>query len=80
MRINEKLLDEMAELEVDALLEGLKDPEKRTNPAFLDKVRKFLKDNGLQTSPETSLPLVKQTTEEIPVFEDVAIDLYRRAN
>ena len=77
--IAEKLIDEMAQLEVDALLDGLKDPELRRNPAFLDKVRRFLKENNLQTTPETpgvSL-LKKQVTDKIPVFEDNVIELDR---
>lgn len=83
-KIDSGLIDQMAELEVDALLEGLKDPEMRKNPAFLDKVRKFLKDNDLKTTPETPgvMELMKrQTTTTIPVFkEDLMNDVDRRAN
>ena len=53
IKIDEKLIDQIAELEVTALLEGLKDKELRKNPAFLDKVRKFLKENDMKTTPET---------------------------
>ena len=53
MQIDEKLLDKLAIGEVSALLEGLDDPELRRNPAFLAKVREFLKQNKLQTTPET---------------------------
>ena len=35
-KIDKELIDTMAQLEVNALLEGLKDPELRRNPAFLD--------------------------------------------
>ena len=45
--------DQMAELEIKALLEGLSDEELRRNPSFLEKVRKFMKDNRLETTPET---------------------------
>lgn len=83
-RINSELIDRMAQLEVDALLEGLEDPEVRKNPAFLDKVRKFLKDNDLKTTPETPgvIELLKrQTTTDIPIFkEDLMNDVDRRAN
>ena len=48
MQIDEKLLDKLAIGEVNALLEGLDDPELRRNPAFLAKVREFLKQNKLQ--------------------------------
>ena len=68
MKINPELLDKMAELEVDALLKGLSDEELKRNPQFLAKVRQFLKDNDLKTTPKTSVPLVKQITKEIPDF------------
>ena len=44
-KINSAIIDQIAQLEVDALLDGLTDPELRRNPAFLDKVRRFLKEN-----------------------------------
>jgi len=72
-KIDAKLLDRMAELEVDALLDGLEDSEIRRNPAFLEKVRKFLRDNKLATTPETpGVRQVKQKADEIPVFFDDA--------
>lgn len=88
MRIDEKLIDEMAQEEVNALLEGLKDPELRTNPAFLARVRQFMKENKLQTTPETEgmKELKKQVTTDIPVFDDIAeggsniIAMGRKAN
>ena len=73
-KINEALVDQIAQLEVDALLEGLNDPELRKNPAFLDKVRKFLKENDLKTTPETpgvQQLMKRQTTTEIPIFDEV---------
>lgn len=84
MRIDEKLLDEMAQEEVNALLEGLRDPELRTNPSFLARVRQFMKENRLQTTPETEgiKELKKQVTTEIPLFDEGGniIELRRRAN
>ena len=74
-KIDGALVDQIAQLEVDALLEGLNDPELRRNPAFLDKVRKFLKENQLQTTPETpgvAELMKKQKTTEIPIFEEAA--------
>lgn len=69
--IDQKTLDLLARLEVDALLEGLNHPEVRRNPAFLEKVRKFLKDNKLATTPETpGVKQVKQKADEIPIFND----------
>lgn len=68
MQINQEQLDLIAQLEVDALIEGLQDEELRKTPAFLEKVRKFLKDNRLETTPELSVAIVKETTE-IPVFD-----------
>ena len=66
------LIDEIAKLEVEALLEGLKDPEMRRNPAFLEKVRKFLNQNKLQTTPETDgISEMQRVVEEIPEFPKV---------
>ena len=71
-KIDKELIDTMAQLEVNALLEGLKDPELRRNPAFLEKVRKFLQQNQLTTEPETDgINDIKKMTTEIPVFKDV---------
>ena len=70
-KIDPRLLDQMAELEVSALLEGLNDPECRTNPAFLEKVRKFLQQNKLMTQPETpGIKEVQKNSEVLPVFEN----------
>lgn len=70
MNIPSKLIDELASLEVEALLEGLNDPELRRNPAFLEKVRKFLAQNKLQTTPETEgvANIQKIVNTEIPDF------------
>ena len=73
--VDEQLLDEIAKLEVTALLEGLKDPEMRKNPSFLEKVRKFLAQNKLQTTPETpGVHQIQKVTEEIPNFNEVNIN------
>lgn len=70
MQIDKKLLDKLAIGEVNALLEGLDDPELRRNPAFLAKVRDFLKQNKLQTTPETQgVQKIQRTVEEIPTFD-----------
>lgn len=72
-KINSALVDQIAQLEVDALLEGLNDPELRRNPAFLDKVRRFLKENQLQTTPETpgvAELMKRQQTTDIPIFKE----------
>lgn len=70
MKIDEKLLDKLAIGEVNALLEGLDDPELRRNPAFLAKVREFLKQNKLQTTPETQgVHKIQKVVEEIPTFD-----------
>lgn len=73
--VDEQLLDEIAKLEVTALLEGLRDPEMRKNPSFLEKVRKFLAQNKLQTTPETpGVHQIQKVTEEIPNFNEVTIN------
>lgn len=70
MQIDEKLLDKLAIGEVNALLEGLDDPELRRNPAFLAKVREFLKQNKLLTTPETQgVHKIQKVVEEIPTFD-----------
>lgn len=70
-KIDKELIDTMAQLEVNALLEGLKDPELRRNPAFLEKVRKFLQQNQLTTQPDTiGVNEIKKLTTKIPVFKD----------
>lgn len=48
-----EIINAMAQAEADALLSGLNDPEMRKNPAFLAKVRQFLKDNEFMTTTET---------------------------
>ena len=68
MQIPQELLDRIAELEVQALIEGLEDPEMRINPSFLEKVRKFLKENKLETTPKLVVA-VQQETKEIPIFD-----------
>ena len=68
--VKQELIDEMAELEVGALLEGLKDEDVRRNPAFLEKVRKFLKENNFKTTPETEgVKEIEKKVVDIPVFE-----------
>jgi hypothetical protein len=70
-KIDQKILDEIAQKEVEALLKNLQDPEMIRNPSFLEKVRKFLKDNKLDISPETpGVKTIQRKAEELPVFED----------
>lgn len=69
-KINQKLLDILAEEEVNALIEGIQDEDLRHSPQFLAKVRQFLKDNELKTTPETTTPLVTMVTKELPDFLD----------
>jgi hypothetical protein len=52
-KIKQQLIDDIAQMEADVLLENLNDPEMRKNPAFLSKVRQFLKDNNFLTTAET---------------------------
>ena len=53
IKMPKEIIDSMAQAEADALLEGLNDKEMRKNPAFLAKVRQFLKDNDFITTTET---------------------------
>ncbi len=70
-------IDTIAELEVMALKEGLEDPELRKNPAFLEKVRRFMKDHRLETTSNLTTIVtqaVNATPKEIPIFDDEDID------
>ena len=67
-----EIIDSIAELEAKALLDGLKDWELRKNPAFLEKVRKFLKDNKLETTDNLVTIVAKaEVGKEIPIFDEV---------
>ena len=64
-------LDQLAELELEALLEGLEDEEMKRSPAFLERVRKFLKDNRLETTRDNpKLPQLQKVTKELPIFDN----------
>ena len=67
----QEILDELAILEVQALNDGLADPEMKKNPAFLEKVRKFLQQNKQVTTAETPgmSELQKVAENEIPMFD-----------
>lgn len=72
-KLPQELIDKIARLEADTILDGLQDPELRTNPAFLAKVRQFLKDNGFITTTEMqNVPEIIRTGSTIPdlVSED----------
>lgn len=66
------MIDNIAELEVIALKEGLEDPELRRNPAFLEKVRRFMKDHRLETTANLTTIVQKaiEQPKEIPIFDD----------
>ena len=53
VKLTQEVIDALAQGEAAALAEGLADPEMRKNPAFLAKVRQFLKDNNFVTTTET---------------------------
>jgi hypothetical protein len=64
LTIDKALLDQLSELEVQALLEGLKDECLRTKPPFLAVVRKFMNDNVLLTQPEEVQKVASKVREE----------------
>ena len=70
-KIPQEILDEIAILEVQALKDGLADTEMKNNPAFLEKVRKFLQQNKQVTTSETPgmSELQKVAENEIPMFD-----------
>ena len=66
------MIDLLAGLEVETLLEGLQDEELRKNPHFLAKVRSFLKDNKVMTKDELDgVKAIKKDIEDIPNIEDL---------
>ena len=70
--IPQELIDRLATEEVQALLEGLEDDEQRKTPAFLAKVRQFLKDNDFNTTVEIEgVKEVKQEASKIPDFMEL---------
>ena len=75
IKLSQELIDLMAQQEADALLEGLNDPEVRKNPAFLAKVRQFLKDNNFITTTETEgVTQIVQSMDNIPnLVEDEVV-------
>lgn len=71
VKVSEELIDKLAQMEVDALLDALKDPELRKDPSVLARVRSFLKDNKMVTTPETpGVAKIKKATMEIPYFDN----------
>ena len=59
VKVDKELMDTIARLEVDSLIEGLNDEELRTNPQFLAKVRQFLKENDVVTTMEEEKRQIK---------------------
>ena len=64
-----EIIDNIAELEACALLDGLKDAELRKNPAFLEKVRRFLKDHKLETT-DNLVTIVAKAEGGKEIFDD----------
>lgn len=72
IKLPQELIDELAQQEVYALLEGLNDPDMRANPSFLAKVRQFLKDNEFVTTTETEgVKTVLRDVSTIPDLSEV---------
>ena len=53
IKVTQAIVDKIAKVDVDAVVDGLSDPELSKNPAFLATVRQFLKDNDIVTTTET---------------------------
>ena len=71
-KLPQEIIDAIAKGEVDALMEGLNDPDTRANPAFLAKVREFLKDNNFITTAETDG--VKEVIRQGTTIPDLVTD------
>jgi hypothetical protein len=60
--IDKKIINQIAIAEAKAIKDGLQNPEMRKNPAFLEKVRKFLAQNKFVVAEETeALQYIKDT-------------------
>ena len=72
VRVKEELIDRLAQLEINALIEALQDPELCKDPQILARARTFLKDNKMVTQPETPgvQQIQKATTVDIPDFDE----------
>lgn len=72
IKLPQELVEMIGKAEAQVLLEGLNDPEQSKNPAFLAKVRQFLKDNNFVTTTETEgVQEIVRTASQIPTFEDL---------
>ena len=69
VKVDKELMDTIARLEVDSLIEGLNDEELRTNPQFLAKVRQFLKENDVVTTMEEEKQQIKTDMLGIPALD-----------
>ena len=69
VKVDQELIDMIARLEVDSLIEGLKDEELRANPQFLAKVRQFLKENDVVTTMEEEKRQIKTDMLGIPALD-----------
>ena len=72
VKLPQEIINMLGKMEADALLSGLNSPELRMNPAFLGKVRQFLKDNNFVTTTETEgVTKIIQDMNNIPdLIED----------
>lgn len=69
VKIDQELLDQLAEMEAEALHEGMQDAELRRTPSFLGAVRRFLQQNNLKTTSETpGVEGLQKLTADIPDF------------
>lgn len=77
VKISQELIDKLATMEVSALLEGLSDPDLCANPAFLAKVRQWLKDNEIMTSAELEgSKQIKKSVKDIPnILEEIKAEI-----
>ena len=69
VKVDKELMDTIARLEVDSLIEGLNDEELRANPQFLAKVRQFLKENDVVTTMEEEKRQIKTDMLGIPALD-----------
>lgn len=75
VKLSFDIMEQIATMEAEALIEGLNDPELRANPAFLGKVRQFLKENEIVVTEELpQVQAIKGTAKKIPdIFKGLKV-------
>ena len=67
--VKKELVDKLAELDINALIDCLSNKTLRYDPSILARARAFLKDNKLLTKPESNeMRKIEALTRDLPNF------------